>query len=123
MSEAQQTPSQTSANPVKGILYRIAIMLVVLALASFAYERFVTDNVGLQAAPISGPAGALSEETSTGAALLQRAFEQGQSNLQVQSVGVVTKVLADDNQGSRHQRFIVQLPHGQTVLIPISIRI
>ncbi len=31
-------PQQRNASPIKGILYRIAIMLVVLAAASFAYN-------------------------------------------------------------------------------------
>lgn len=121
MSKREPVKQNRGANPIKGILYRIAIMLVVLAIASFAYDRFVTNGIGLQAAPITGPAGALSEEINTGSLRLQRAFEQGQSNLQVQSVGVVSKVLADDNQGSRHQRFILQLPNGQTILIAHNI--
>jgi hypothetical protein len=42
-------------------------------------------------------------------------------NVQVQGGGIVTKVLADDNDGSRHQRFIVQLGSGQTLLIAHNI--
>ena len=35
--------------------------------------------------------------------------------------GTVAKMLSDDNEGSRHQRFIVKLPSGQTVLIAHNI--
>ncbi len=112
---------EKNVNPIKGILYRIAIMLVVLAAASFAYNRFFTDAVGLQAAPIKGLSGSLSEAPNGSAEILQHAFEQERSNLQVQGVGLVTKVLADDNQGHRHQRFILKLPHGQTVLVAHNI--
>ncbi len=35
--------------------------------------------------------------------------------------GVVLKLLADDNDGSRHQRFVVALPSGQTLLIAHNI--
>jgi len=49
------------------------------------------------------------------------AFQNQQSNVQVQGSGRVSKVLADDNDGSRHQRFIVRLPSGQTVLIAHNI--
>lgn len=35
--------------------------------------------------------------------------------------GVVTKILADDNNGSRHQRFILTLDSGQTVLVAHNI--
>ena len=48
---------------------------------------------------------------------LGRAFKNGTSNVQVEGEGVVTRILADDLDGSRHQRFIVTLASGQTVLI------
>jgi len=35
--------------------------------------------------------------------------------------GVVTRILADDNNGSRHQRFILTLDSGQTVLVAHNI--
>lgn len=50
-----------------------------------------------------------------------RAFEQRARNLQVEGQGVVQKVLSDDNSGSRHQRFIVSLASGQTLLIAHNI--
>lgn len=46
-----------------------------------------------------------------------RAFAAGQSDVQVAGTGVVTRVLPDDNDGSRHQRFILRLADGQTVLV------
>ncbi|TKB47725.1 DUF3465 domain-containing protein [Thalassotalea mangrovi] len=52
---------------------------------------------------------------------LKQAFENRQSDLQVQASGVVTKVLADDNKGSRHQRFIIRLSSGQTLLVAHNI--
>lgn len=48
---------------------------------------------------------------------LARAFEQRARNFQVEGQGVVQKMLPDDNDGSRHQRFIVALASGQTLLI------
>jgi hypothetical protein len=59
---------------------------------------------------------------STGAEQqLQTAFENRQSDLQVSGSGVVVAVLADDNQGSRHQRFILELSSGQTLLVSHNI--
>jgi hypothetical protein len=52
---------------------------------------------------------------------LQRAFENQQSNAQVEGSGVVENVLSDDNDGSRHQRFIVRMPSGLTILIAHNI--
>jgi Protein of unknown function (DUF3465) len=53
--------------------------------------------------------------------ILTDAFSNHRSNIQVQGGGTVTKVLADDNDGSRHQRFIIQLWSGQTLLIAHNI--
>jgi hypothetical protein len=50
-----------------------------------------------------------------------QAFAQGRSNLQLQGKGRVVRLLADDNDGSRHQRFILQLPSGQTLLVAHNI--
>lgn len=52
---------------------------------------------------------------------LEEAFDQQQSNVQVQAAGEVVRTLADDNDGSRHQRIIVRMPSGQTVLIAHNI--
>lgn len=54
-------------------------------------------------------------------ALLHQAYEQRQGNLQVTTPGVVARLLPDDTQGSRHQRFIVRLASGQTLLIAHNI--
>ena len=43
------------------------------------------------------------------------AFQEQRSGVQVTGEGIVTKVLPDDNDGSRHQRFIVRLASGPTL--------
>lgn len=53
--------------------------------------------------------------------LLQTAFKQKQSNIQVEGSGTVIKTLPDDNKGSRHQRFILKLGSGQTLLVAHNI--
>ena len=52
---------------------------------------------------------------------LQQAYQNRQSDVQVEGRGRVTRLLADDNKGSRHQRFILALPSGQTLLIAHNI--
>ncbi|MEK7738664.1 MAG: DUF3465 domain-containing protein, partial [Pseudomonadota bacterium] len=42
-------------------------------------------------------------------------------NVQVQSIGRVKAVLRDDNEGSRHQKFILALDNGLTVLVAHNI--
>ena len=54
-------------------------------------------------------------------AVLENAFAQRISKLQVTGQGTVVKVLRDDGNGSRHQRFIVRLDSGRTVLVAHNI--
>jgi|SRR5690554_2386427 len=49
------------------------------------------------------------------------AFDRSDSSQQVQGQGVVARVLSDDNTGSRHQRFILELSSGQTILVAHNI--
>ena len=52
---------------------------------------------------------------------LTTAIAQQRNGAQVQGDGVVIRLLSDDNEGSRHQRFIIQLATGQTLLIAHNI--
>lgn len=62
-----------------------------------------------------------STSASGGDSALTAAFENQQSNVQIQGSGQVSRVLPDDNDGSRHQRFLVRLASGQTLLIAHNI--
>ncbi|OIN04846.1 hypothetical protein BFR47_05800 [Oceanisphaera psychrotolerans] len=52
---------------------------------------------------------------------LALAYQNRQSDVQVEGRGRVSRLLADDNKGSRHQRFLLALPSGQTLLIAHNI--
>jgi len=52
-----------------------------------------------------------------------RAFASRASDIQVEGEGTVIRLLPDDMNGRRHQRFIVQLASGQTVLMAHNIEI
>jgi len=54
---------------------------------------------------------------------IAHAFATRTSDVQVEGEGVVTHILSDDSSGSRHQRFVVRLPSGQTLLIAHNIDI
>ncbi|MFO4636481.1 DUF3465 domain-containing protein [Vibrio cholerae] len=54
-------------------------------------------------------------------AVLQQAYKSQQSDIQVQGFGQVVKVLPDDNDGSKHQKFILKLNSGQTLLVANNI--
>lgn len=52
---------------------------------------------------------------------IMKAYQQQISNIQVQSKGEVKAILADDNDGSRHQKMILKLENGLTVLVAHNI--
>ncbi|MEP4546720.1 MAG: DUF3465 domain-containing protein [Saccharospirillum sp.] len=54
-------------------------------------------------------------------AVLQQSYESRQSDIQVQGDGQVIRILPDDNDGSRHQRFILRLGSSQTLLVAHNI--
>lgn len=51
------------------------------------------------------------------AASVEQAFAKHKSDIQVEGLGRVSFLLKDDNKGSRHQKFILKLPSGQTILV------
>lgn len=53
--------------------------------------------------------------------LLSQAYSNQQSNIQVRGSGKVLRLLPDDNKGSRHQKFILQLDSKQTLLVAHNI--
>ena len=52
---------------------------------------------------------------------IEALFEQRRSDVQVRGAGTVLRTLSDDDEGSRHQRFILELPSGHTLLIAHNI--
>ena len=68
-------------------------------------------------------AGATPTTSLSDNAAIMRAFQNHARDVRVDGSGSVSRVLADDNQGERHQRFLVHLPTGQTVLIVHNIDI
>ena len=103
--EGNDRPWQPSQALAKAVFLETAVAVLALIFASCANHGPATEN---HATPHDdGPIG--------------RAFERGTSDIQVEGEGTVIRVLPDDEDGSRHQRFIVQLASGQTVLISHNI--
>lgn len=72
----------------------------------------------LVSAPACAPADAPQQQVSRSAdAVLEDAFRHRRSDLHVHGEGVVLRLLSDDNHGSRHQRFLLELSSGQTLLV------
>lgn len=60
-------------------------------------------------------------EIEVGLDLIREAYDRKQSNVQVKAYGDVKAVLPDDHDGSRHQKFILGLENGLTVLVAHNI--
>lgn len=52
---------------------------------------------------------------------LTSAYENRKSDIQVGGLGKVIHILADDTDGSQHQKFIIELSSGQSLLISHNI--
>ena len=57
----------------------------------------------------------------TDLSVFEKAFQNHQNNLQVTQQGQVIKILPDDTKGSQHQRFLVKLSSGHTLLVAHNI--
>jgi len=89
------------------------ILLIVVFLAASFYGLI---NEGLL-----NPGEKKYEENSS--TVLERVIAEKKGNVQVHGNGTVTRILSDDTRGSKHQRFIVTIPSGQTLLISHNIDI
>ena len=61
------------------------------------------------------------ENGSDDVAKIERAFRLKQRDVQVRASGRVIAILPDDNEGSRHQKFILKLSNEQTLLVAHNI--
>lgn len=54
---------------------------------------------------------------------IEKAYHDKQSNIQVQGIGKVSRILPDDNNGSKHQKFLLKLPSKLTLLVAHNINL
>ncbi|MDF1543353.1 MAG: DUF3465 domain-containing protein [Anaerosomatales bacterium] len=67
------------------------------------------------------PAANVSDAPISSDEVLARAYQEGHAGIQVAGSGHVVRILGDDNEGGRHQRFILELDSGQTLLVAHNI--
>ena len=91
-------------------------MLQKLILICFIAFFSVGCKQSIERAP--APLTEVSQSASVGAEneKIVQAFKQHKSNVEVEGKGIVTKILADDNSGLRHQKFLVKISPEQTLL-------
>lgn len=97
------------------------LWLLVTTLALSSCNETTPDEFDLPTPrPIAGIDSTL-EAQRTPDSEIQAAFDNNTSNLQVLVRGVVQKHLADDLEGDKHQKFILRLASGQTLLVAHNI--
>ncbi len=78
-------------------------LLVVLGLLAYQYytqhQDTATETAGFQADAV--------ETTGKQAGVIEQAYAEQRSKVWVEVPGRVSRLLSDDNEGSRHQRFIL----------------
>ena len=87
---------------------RKLIYILAFVVAYAAYEQFLLPET-------------LTSSTPTASAQSATSSDQWSAGQQVKGSGTVVRILADDNDGSRHQRFILELSSGQTLLVAHNI--
>ncbi|MGE0190225.1 MAG: DUF3465 domain-containing protein [Steroidobacteraceae bacterium] len=97
---------------------KLILLLLALSAAYVGYQQQPSSDTegGASISPSSITATSNSDD-----ALIAAAFRDQRSNVLVTAHGTVSKILNDDNDDSRHQRFIVQLASEQTLFVAHNI--
>lgn len=90
-----------------------SITTVIIAAAIILFQ-YIEENNATKPSPSR-----LSNEVQT--IDVETLYANRQSDTIIEVTGKVIKLLADDNEGSRHQKFILKLPSGHTVLVSHNI--
>lgn len=103
----------------------IAVIIVMLIAAYFGMDIQQNNNVSQNAVSVEPATNKSVESNSSaqqhGTQIIEHAYKNKLSNVQVEGAGQVVAILPDDNEGSRHQKFILKLDNGQTILIAHNI--
>lgn len=84
-------------------------LLIAFIIAFFGARQYQSDSVNNAV------------DNPTGEQLIAQLYQNKVSDIQVQLSGKVTRLLADDLKGSRHQRFIITLDNNHTLLVAHNI--
>ena len=93
----------------KRYLARNRILPVLIVLGLLAYQYYLPDQQSTN------------NTVTVGDNTVQQAYANHHSGLWLEISGRVSRVLRDDNEGSRHQKFILELDDGHTVMVAHNI--
>ena len=92
---------------------------ILLVLGLLVYQYFTQpQNTGTETAGFQ-PSAAETAGQQTG--VVEKAYADQRSKVWVEVQGRISRLLSDDNEGSRHQRFILELDSGHTVIVAHNI--
>lgn len=98
--------SKNNLNKLLGLLFVLGFFLF----------NYFTNNSQIQEQRQTHEQSSYHEQNS-----IEKAFKKQQSNLQVQASGIVVRLLKDDTDGHKHQKILLRLDSGQTILIAHNI--
>lgn len=87
------------------VIIRNRVLPLVALLALAAYQYFLPEDVRVDG----------------GDSAAEAAFATQRSGVWLEAEGEVTRILSDDNEGARHQRFVLELDGGHSVMIAHNI--
>ena len=101
-------------------LARIKTVAPVVALIFFGFVYYSSTRVAKDVAQSENSA-QLSTASTHGVDQIRDAFQNRVSDIMVEASGRVVRMLPDDNEGSRHQKFILRISEDMTLLISHNI--
>jgi hypothetical protein len=99
----------------------LLLAVVLLAIGYQCVEHGVFESSASRAGDAPSATNAPRAAVAAPATPILDAFRNRRSDVPVQARGTVVRLLSDDRHGSRHQRFIVEVAPGHTVLIAHNI--
>ncbi|MGB3210362.1 MAG: DUF3465 domain-containing protein [Desulforhopalus sp.] len=95
---------------------KLIVLLLLLLAAYFGYQQYIPSSSSIPRDAGTSPPSSITNDEA-----FANAFKYRTNNLQIEGSGTVLNLLPDDTKGSRHQRFIVKLNSGQTLLVAHNI--
>ncbi len=94
-------------------------LLLIATFAAAAYLGLASSQRAAAPQPATAPPSVQQQPGNADA--LENAYRNRLRHQQLSGSGTVIKLLADDNAGSRHQRFVLRLNSGRTLLVSHNI--